>query len=187
MGSNGVGESKEAHDASEHHDATNQHDSACANDLFIEGLDEMLNEDDEEEPYEWDDTLRWQTPRTNQKGHLGTLKVVIVGAYDLKPRDLNDSAHPYIFVSVGGQRLRSPTVPDNCNPEWNCIFCFVVREEHLQSSIDFTLRDDDREARARDVADRFLGQFDIPLSLVMQTSPYSIDQEALSGIGQGTL
>lgn len=157
-------------------------------DLLQVGYDEEEDdEEEEEEPYEWDESLRWRTPRSNSKGHVGTLKVVLAGAWDLKKGGANSSVSPYAFVSVGGQRLRTPTVKDNCNPEWNCTLCFVVRNEHMGGDVDFSLWDDDPGARSSGHPDRSVGQLDFPLTRAIEASPLVLREETLNGTSQGNI
>merc|ERR1712217_739847 len=82
---------------------------------------------------------------------------------------------------------RTPSVRGNCDPEWNSTFCFVVRNEHTNSNVDFTLRDDDPDARSRGISDRSLGQLSFPLARAIQSSPLVLQDESLSGIAQGTI
>jgi len=149
--------------------------------------DKTAEDSDEESDYEWDDSLRWTTPRTNVKGHIGTLKISLSGASNLKPGSGSPSVSPYVFISVGGQRFRTPTVRQNCNPEWNTTFCFVVRNDHVNSDIDFSISDDDPDARARGMVDRSLGQLCFPLQRAMQSSPLSLQDATLTGIPEGAI
>jgi len=141
-----------------------------------------------------DDEVIWRTPRWNHAGHAGTLKATIFSACDLRKGDVSGLADPYCYVSAAAQRVRTPTIFANLNPEWNCTLCLAVADEHLSGSVELHVWDDDKfgwaggcAAEDRHGFDDFLGRLCVPMSRVLQDGPVEISDEPLLGVKQGTL
>ncbi|VFQ86116.1 unnamed protein product [Cuscuta campestris] len=49
---------------------------------------------------------------------LGLLKIHVCRGINLAVRDTR-SSDPYVVITMGNQKVKSPVVKDNCNPVWN--------------------------------------------------------------------
>merc|ERR1712190_693678 len=90
-------------------------------------------------------------------GVMGTLRVTVVAAHKLRNADgFMNLSDPYCQVEVGLQRLSTPVIKDNLNPQWNCNLAFAVDKFHLDQDIQFDVWDEDT-AKAVQGSDAFLG------------------------------
>ncbi|XP_061355553.1 protein C2-DOMAIN ABA-RELATED 7-like isoform X2 [Gastrolobium bilobum] len=61
---------------------------------------------------------------------LGLIKLRIKRGTNLTARDSRTS-DPYVFVTMGEQKLKTGVVKDNCNPEWNEELTLYVRDVNI--------------------------------------------------------
>ncbi|KAK4741659.1 hypothetical protein SAY87_025247 [Trapa incisa] len=52
------------------------------------------------------------------EGSLGLLRIQVKRGINLAVRD-STSSDPYVVVTMGDQKLKTRTIKNNCNPEWN--------------------------------------------------------------------
>merc|ERR1712151_887758 len=121
-----------------------------------------------------------RTPRWTHDGHAGTLKVTLIAARELRKGDISGLA--------AGQRIRTPTVPQDLNPEWNCTLCFSVEERHLDGVVEMWVWDDDRNALPEDAhgCDDLLGSLTLSLRDVIERGTIDVE-EPLIGVKEGIL
>lgn len=118
-------------------------------------------------------------------GTEGILRVKVTAAHGLKAADVTGSSDPYVYVSLGLQRQRTPTVCANCDPRWDCELLFAVDEGHFGSEVSFTVWDED--IGTFQGSDDFLGQMSVPVEEVVAKDAVELKQQTLKGVKQGKL
>jgi len=105
-------------------------------------------------------------------GTHGTLRVTIISGHGLVNADVMNLSDPYVYATLGLQRLRTPTVKNNLDPEWHCVLSLAVDEAHLDSSVELSVWDEDNHVLQGQ--DDFLGRLDIPMSSVVEKGAFDI-------------
>ncbi|XP_031122961.1 protein C2-DOMAIN ABA-RELATED 7-like [Ipomoea triloba] len=71
---------------------------------------------------------------------FGLLKIRVIRGINLAVRDTL-SSDPYVVITMGHQKVKSPVIKDNCNPVWNVEMTLAIRDPNLP--IILTLYDKD--------------------------------------------
>jgi len=98
-------------------------------------------------------------------GTHGALIITIISCSNLINTDLVGKSDPFCWVIVGLQRLRTPTINNNHDPQWNCTLLFSVDEMHVSSHVDIQVMDEDD--RIFQGSDDSLGNLSIPVERVI--------------------
>ncbi|XP_019160093.1 PREDICTED: protein C2-DOMAIN ABA-RELATED 7-like [Ipomoea nil] len=61
---------------------------------------------------------------------LGLLKIRVIRGINLAVRDTL-SSDPYVVITMGHQKVKTPVVKDNCNPVWNVEMTLAIRDPNL--------------------------------------------------------
>ncbi|GBG72455.1 hypothetical protein CBR_g12029 [Chara braunii] len=88
------------------------------------------------------------------------LRLCVVEARNLFPKDSNGLSDPYVRIVVGEQKTKSTVIYETLNPAWHEEFIFAV--EDISEVLHLSIWDEDY------MTDDFLGQVDIPLSDVVK-------------------
>jgi len=81
-----------------------------------------------------------------------TLRINVIKARNLAPKDKSGTSDPYLVVSLGTSRQSTPSVSKTLNPEWNTSFDMPLGEVPL---VECTCWDKDRFSKD------YMGEFDI--------------------------
>ncbi|XP_024984111.1 FT-interacting protein 1-like [Cynara cardunculus var. scolymus] len=95
------------------------------------------------------------------------LIVQVIDAHDLKPKDGEGSASPFVEVDFQNQLSKTTTVPKNLNPVWNQRLSFhfdKTYENNRHQSIEITVYHDGKSTLGR----IFLGRVSIPFKNVVK-------------------
>ncbi|KAF5738362.1 C2 domain-containing family protein [Tripterygium wilfordii] len=105
---------------------------------------------------------------TNFLKEKGEMKLVVevVDAHDLKPKDGEGSASPFVEVDFHNQLSKTTTVPKNLNPVWNqkLLFDFDITKNFHHQTIDVSVYNERRPVPGRN----FLGRVRIPCSNIVR-------------------
>jgi len=99
-------------------------------------------------------------------GTLGALRVTFIAGHNLIRADLFGQSDPYGRACLGSQQVRTPTVTNDCNPEWNCDLCLAVDSPHRDLDLELSVWDDDFHVVQG--SDDKLGVLYIPMSQVLR-------------------
>jgi len=115
--------------------------------------------------------------------YLDKIRITVVEAQDLAPKDRNGRADPYIIVGLRKKEHKTKIMDSTLNPVWNkedATFMMEVSEDDLNdhdSQLKFTVWNKNRASR-----DDYMGEAAIPLQQLLdaaeaiQTIPKTIDQ-----------
>ncbi|KFA74530.1 hypothetical protein S40288_10087 [Stachybotrys chartarum IBT 40288] len=115
--------------------------------------------------------MRSKTDHTSPSGDPGNglaLKISILKARNLAPKDRGGTSDPYIVATLGDSRINTHSVPKNLNPEWNVTETFPINSVQCLL-LDIICWDKDRFGKD------YLGEFDVALEDVFQNE--KVDQE----------
>jgi len=99
-------------------------------------------------------------------GTVGLLKVQIIAATALRNADLRSHglSDPYVKARLGLQELRTRTINNSLDPEWNETLWFSVDDAHKNDELKLTLWDED--AGVTQGRDDFLGDCSVSMEEV---------------------
>jgi len=126
----------------------------------------------------------WHIENRAAAGTIGVLEVTVESAKGLLNRELTGISDPYVVVGLGLQRVSTPTVKSNLNPEWHTVLRLAVDQAHQGHSIEFTVWDENSPTYQG--SDSFMGRLRVQLEDVMAESPKDISAE-LEDVQGGTL
>jgi len=110
-------------------------------------------------------------------GSFGELRVTIKSAESLINKDgMFSRSDPYVKVCVGLQQLRTPTINNNLNPEWNFVGSVPIDLGHLCQDVTLEVWDEDRNRRVQG-SDDLLGRTSVPLVQVIDRCAGAIGEE----------
>ncbi|XP_039054941.1 protein C2-DOMAIN ABA-RELATED 10-like [Hibiscus syriacus] len=82
---------------------------------------------------------------------LGLLKINVRRGFDLAVRDAI-SSDPYVVITIAEQKLKTHVVKRNCNPVWNEVLVFSIKDPHVPVHLTVydkdTFTEDDRMGAA---------------------------------------
>eukprot|EP01117_Protostelium_nocturnum_P006115 TRINITY_DN2203_c0_g2_i1.p2 TRINITY_DN2203_c0_g2~~TRINITY_DN2203_c0_g2_i1.p2 ORF type:complete len:1713 (-),score=617.89 TRINITY_DN2203_c0_g2_i1:143-5281(-) len=102
---------------------------------------------------------------------LEKLRVTVIEAQDLAPKDRNGKADPYAIVSVRKKEHRTKTIEETLNPIWkkeDATFMFEISEEDLgdpDASLKFVLWNKNRASRHD-----YMGETSVPLQQLLDAA-----------------
>ncbi|CAA7022432.1 unnamed protein product [Microthlaspi erraticum] len=74
------------------------------------------------------------------EGMLGLMKIRVKKGINLARRD-SRSSDPFVVITMGLHKLKTRTVEDNCNPEWNEELTLAIK--NLNEPVNLTVYDKD--------------------------------------------
>ncbi|KAL6096423.1 mctp1 [Pungitius sinensis] len=113
---------------------------------------------------------------------VGIVQVKVMRAEGLMAADVTGKSDPFCVLELNNDRLQTPTVYKNLNPEWNKVFTFNVKDIH--AVLEVTVFDEDRDRSAD-----FLGKVAIPLLHIRngKQKSYELKNKELTGRTKGTI
>ncbi|KAH7326307.1 phosphatidylserine decarboxylase-domain-containing protein [Stachybotrys elegans] len=99
---------------------------------------------------------------TRSPGNGLSLKVSILRARNLAPKDRGGTSDPYLVLSLGDCRVTTHAVPKNLNPEWNVVEYLPVNSVQCLI-LDVICWDKDRFGKD------YMGEFDLALEEIFQS------------------
>lgn len=126
----------------------------------------------------------WHMENRAASGTIGVLEVTANAAKGLLNRNITYTSDPYAVVGLGLQRVSTPTVKSNLNPEWHTVIRLAVDQAHTGQSIEITVWAENSPTYQG--SDSFMGRLRVPLADVMADSPKDISAE-LEDVPGGTL
>merc|ERR1739838_977261 len=102
-------------------------------------------------------------------GTMGVLEVSVDSAKGLLNRNIAYVSDPYAVVCLGLQRVNTPTVTSNLNPEWHTVIRLAVDQGHIGQRIEITVWA--ANSPTYQGSDSFMGRLRVPLADVMADSP----------------
>jgi len=87
---------------------------------------------------------------------IGSVKVHVIRAKGLRSADFNGKSDPYVELSVGNARLRTPVKYKTLEPFWDELLELPVKD--IFTTLDISVWDEDRNSKPD-----FLGALEIPL------------------------